>query len=522
MSQINDQKMYEKVVYALDIHIDLQQGIPCLNFEGVDYECDIYLNEKFLIHHQGGFTPFSVDLSEAAKTGHNRLVVIVKDSFSKSQLRGKQRSRSESYDCWYVQSTGIYKSVYLEYKGHTYLKDLRINTELTGLVHLDVEFNKPTEYEITITHQDNEVYRKNYVASKEKDFVSFTLDNIRLWDADNPHLYDIEIRTSDDKVNSYFFFREVKVKDDYVYINGKPVYLKMILDQGYWKDSGITSPHVNALVDDIKMVKLMGFNGIRKHQKFEDRRFYYLCDLLGVYVWGEIPSLYEFNGQMKNEFMKDSLELQHNLSKFASVITYVIFNESWGIPEIRTSLEQQEYVSKMYSLFKKNDPTRLVISNDGWHHVKSDILTIHDYEQDAVKLYEKYKNKDEVIKDDFIVNGFGPCYAANYKYDNEPIIISEFGGIASKNDNGWGYGQKADDKNDLIKRFKELIDAVSKLDYVTGYCYTQLSDVEQETNGLLDSNHHPKFDLDLIKQIVTGGNSYAEDPIFRSFSTTSN
>jgi hypothetical protein len=210
---------------------------------------------------------------------------------------------------------------------------------------------------------------------------------------------------------------------------------------------------------------------------------------------------------MKEEFMKDSLELQHHLSKFASVITYVIFNESWGIPEIRTSKEQQEYVKKMYNLFKQKDPTRLVISNDGWHHVKSDILSLHDYEQDATKLYEKYKIKDEVIKEDFIVNGFGPCYASNYRYSNEPIILSEFGGIASKNDNGWGYGDKADDKEELIKRFKQLIDAVSKLDYVKGYCYTQLSDVEQETNGLLDSNHNPKFDLNVISQIIKGGNS---------------
>lgn len=327
---------------------------------------------------------------------------------------------------------------------------------------------------------------------------------VELWSVDHPALYDLEVNVYKkgklvDTVGSYFALREYTVKGDKIILNSRPFYARLLLDQGYWTESGLTPPDEEALIKDIEICKEMGFNGVRKHQKVEDERYFYYADILGFTVWCELPSNHWKSDASAVQITEEWLEIVRANYNHPSLVTWVVFNESWGVRNILSNSAQSNLATALYYLTKSIDTMRPVISNDGWEHAVSDILTLHDYEQDGKKLYERYDSLAKVTQGSNLNDQPFP-YANGYSYCGQPVIFSEFGGTAYVCDErrGWGYGDGVGGDEEFLTRFGELVGAIDKLDF-SGFCYTQITDVQQEVNGLLHEDRSPKVPLAEIK-----------------------
>jgi hypothetical protein len=292
------------------------------------------------------------------------------------------------------------------------------------------------------------------------------------------------------------------MQHDKILLNNVPIYQRLILDQGYWNDSHLTPPSEDAIIEDIEKIMAMGYNGIRKHQKIEDERFLYWCDVKGVLVWSEMAASYSFNDNAIAQFTNEWVDIVKQNYNHPCIITWVPFNESWGLHNIKTNVKQQNFTQTIYYLTKSLDENRPVIVNDGWEHTISDIITLHDYEEKAFTLLERYSDKDSILENRIAFDKRKYVFADGFAYRGQPIIISEFGGIALSNgQQGWGYGNKVVDNEAFIKRFDEITTAIKNLPYVCGYCYTQVTDVQQEINGLMDAERNFKIEPKIIKAI---------------------
>lgn len=484
-----------------------------LHFEGADYETQVYVNGKTAGAHRGAYSRFTFDITEYLTEDKNVLSVRCTDANHPMQVRGKQRWEKESFGCWYVQTTGIYKTVWLEYADDIYLTHCKITPSLKDYsVRFDLGVSVPASdvwVSLAISFCDKAVKTVGVNAADAENGVSVNLDSANLtyqaelWSVDNPALYDVEITVSKagkvcDKAGSYFGLREFRAQDGKLLLNNVPFYAKMLLDQGYWKESGLTPPSEAALMRDIELSKQMGFNGVRKHQKVEDERFLYYADIMGFVVWCEMPSNHFACDEASCAITEEWLDIVRQNYNHPSVVTWVIFNESWGVRNIAANAAQQNLATGLYYLTKSIDPVRPVISNDGWMHAESDILTLHHYEQDGEKLYSLYDSIDKLTNGSACNSQFAP-YADGFKYRGQPIVFSEFGGTAYVRDekNGWGYGCGVKSDEEFLCRFGSLTDAVRRMN-ISGYCYTQITDVEQEVNGLLKADRTPKVPLEEI------------------------
>ncbi len=520
-STIGEEAPHEQVWYHRKISvIDLTQTV-ILHMEGSDYETKIWVNGQYIGNHFGGYSRFSMDITNALMEGDNDIIVKVSDTIRKEQPRGKQRWKDYNYGCWYVQTTGIWKTVWLEYVPKTSIASVKMTPNL-GERSLDMIFTISGRELVPHLQMKAEVYdgamlvnsiRLPVLSEKVQARMDINSEltgewGIRVWAPWDPALYDITFTLWEgeqclDTVESYFGMREISIRDGRVLLNGDPINQRLILDQGYWKDSHLTPPSEEALVEDIQKTLMLGYNGVRKHQKTEDERFLYWCDVKGLLVWSEAPATYVYNDEMVGTFMKEWMDIVKQNYNHPCIVTWVPINESWGVPEIRRDKKQQSFTEAIYHITKAFDPMRPVIVNDGWEHTVSDILTIHDYQSSGDKFYEKYLTKKELIlSNQEPHNGGRYLMADGYGYKGQPIIISEYGGIAIHGDNqGWGYGNKAANEEDFIKRFEAITIAIKKLPYIAGYCYTQLTDVQQEVNGLLTVDREFKVDVDKIKEI---------------------
>ncbi len=484
-----------------------------LHFEGADYDTEVYIDGKLVGTHRGAYSRFSFDITEQLKDGSATLSVKCTDPDCAAQVRGKQRWEKDNFGCWYVQTTGIYKTVWLEYVDDVHLTSLKITPEIeNNSVRFDLSVSKPSkdvEVRFIISFNDRLIQTASVLACDNENTVSVRLESESLtyqlerWSIWNPALYDVlvEVRNKNeicDKVGSYFGFREYTVKDGKITFNTSPFYAKLILDQGYWKDSGLTAPSEEAIMNDIRLAKEMGFNGCRKHQKNEDERFYYYADIMGYLVWCEMPSNHWFTDASTKELTKEWMDIVTQNYNHPSLVTWVIFNESWGVKNIWNNVRHSNLATGLYYLTKAFDSMRPVISNDGWIHAKSDILTLHHYEQNADTLYYFYDNQKKLTEGD-ICNSQLPPFAQDYKYEGQPIIMSEFGGTSYANTNGWGYGSAVTNDEEFLNRFGSLIDAIKKMN-ISGFCYTQLTDVQQEVNGLLYEDRTPKVSTEEIRK----------------------
>ncbi len=481
-----------------------------LHLEGADYETTIYLNGVLVGKDSGAYHRESFDLTPFLKGEKNLLVIHCHDDYSKGKPRGKQRWEDKNFGCWYVDTTGIYKTVWLEEVGLTYIEDFKINADAKeGFLSLTLKIKEDDKVKkvISVSHDGKEVaHTESYL-----DGICLSIPKpLHLWNVLSPEIYDLKIslikdEKTIDEVSSYFAFRSLETKDGKIYLNNEPLYQRLILDQGYFKEGKLTARNGEELLKDIQLMMDIGFNGARKHQKIEDERFYYYADMLGYLCWAEMPSMYELTEESKKIFEREYLLAIDQLKNHPAIITWVPFNESWGIEDIATNVDTQAFVNHICELTKKTDSSRFCISNDGWEHTKSDLVTIHDYEQNGEILKKKFPSAQEASVVHYEWRG-KHAFAEGYSYQGEPMLLTEFGGTAFKANYGgenesWGYGEGAKDTDDFLNRLSLLVKSTIEIPFFEGFCYTQLSDVEQEVNGLVKEDRTYKLPEEALRKI---------------------
>ena len=517
-SGIGDTSVHEIVWYKRTFTAKAgKRALLCFN--GADYETDVWINGKHAINHIGAYAPFSADITKYLKrTGENTIVVRCYDPLESVNPRGKQSWTGKTFSCFYIPNTGIWQSVWIDYFDDDCIKNYILtpdydNAEISGeITTLRAEAD---EAEIEISLKGEMVKKTRFTLSGRitRYNVCLTKQNFiernYAWSPEKPTLFDTTFRLYKngkvvDTAYARFGFRKISIDGDNVCLNNFKLYQRLILDQGYWKESGITPPSAEAIKKDIELAMKMGFNGARKHQKFEDPYFYYYAEELGFITWCEMPSAYDFCAEEAYKLTTEWQEIVLGARNFTSVICYVPLNESWGVANISIDKDQQNFARSLYYLTKSLDPSRIISTNDGWESVEeTDILGIHDYAYDSSKFDEKY-NKDSY--DTLYAQGWRTM-AHGCKYKGQPVLFTEFGGIAMKDETkgeNWGYNGSANDKEEFYKRYENLMQGIYANKDFRGFCYTQLTDVQQEVNGLLYPDRTPKFDVERIKKLTLG------------------
>lgn len=482
---------YERVI-QMDI---IPRNMRCiLHFGAVDQSCKVYINNQPAGEHTGGYLPFSIDITKYIYNGTNLLTLSITDMSETSfHSRGKQKLKRGGM--FYTAQSGIWQTVWLEWVPQLYIESLRITPVMgEGFVRLEIIMNDdfmPEEAQNTVFKVN--IYDKEQLIVtmvSKLPFMNIPFTEYIPWSPDNPQLYDITVVAGEDIVESYFAMRSVEIKKDErgiprIYLNGKQYYQKGLLDQGYWPDGLYTPPSDEALIYDITKAKELGFNMLRKHLKIEPLRWYYHCDRLGMLVWqdmvnggdeynallvGYLPTLfpklaahvgdhhYKLFGRKvvegRAEWMKECRRTVDLLYNHPSVIVWVLFNEGWG----------QFDSKRAYDMVREIDSTRLVDHASGWFDQGcGDFNSIHNY--------------------------FHPL---KIKQQARPTVLSEFGGYAYYVNNHsysiMGYGYRLYfNQQDFYKAYKELDEQIDKLidNGLAAAVYTQLSDVEDEVNGLI-------------------------------------
>ncbi|WP_071130806.1 glycoside hydrolase family 2 protein [Enterococcus timonensis] len=500
-----------------------------LHFGAVDYYSDIYMNGQLVMHHEGGNTSFSVDVTDSLFVeGQNTLIVRVCDpQLDESILRGKQIWEQKSKGIWYTNTTGIWQTVWMEEVPNSYITKLKVTPLFDeNKVEIIVELNKNCKnsrlnYQIFFKEKticdgscnfDGRKVKLQVDVLGEKIFQTNFHGDGWSWTPENPNLFDIVLTVTNEEeipfdiIKSYFGFRKIHQEQGMTYLNNRPYYQKLVLDQGYWPESLLTAPDDDAFKKDIELAKDMGFNGCRKHQKTEDPRFLYWADHLGYLVWEECASAPIFNTDAVNHLINEWKEIVERDYNHPCIVTWVPLNESWGIPNIQRNREQQHFSQTMYHYIHSLDPTRLVVSNDGWSMTETDICAIHNYSHGNLNETKKYEFFKESLNSRENILRFPSTswdiYANGFENHGEPMMLTEFGGIGFEvgNQKGWGY-TSVSSSVEFISEYQRIMDAVYSSKGLWGFCYTQLTDVEQEINGILTYDRKPKCSLDKIKEI---------------------
>jgi len=515
-SGIGEKEHHDTLWYRRSFTCEKKQGSVILGFNGSDYITTVWVNGIYAGSHRGGFAPFTLDISRLVCEGENTVVVKCYDPLDPTTVRGKQSWINDPFSCWYTPNSGIWQSVWIDFAGEDYIDDFSITPDIdTNSFGGEIKLKNASAdlIEMKVYYDDKLVkramftpdgkYTRYTVNMMEMNFV----DEITYWAPEHPNLFYVDIclhkgKKVLDTVHTRFGMRKISVSDDgKVLLNNKPLYQRLVLDQGYWKNSGLTPPSIEDIRNDVVITKEMGFNGARKHQKFDDPYYYYYADEVGILTWCEMPSAYNFNSDEISYITAEWQEIVNTARKFSSVVTYVPMNESWGIRKVGIDKAQQSFARSLYHLTKAIDPSRLISTNDGWENIAdSDILAIHDYSSLGEELAKKYNEST--------YNGgfqtFRKVLACGNEYRGQPVLFTEFGGIMFERDqfNGnWGYNSAAKSDDEFFARLKELIDGIYNAEF-QGFCYTQLTDVQQEVNGLLDDMHQPKIDPSTIREIL--------------------
>lgn len=511
-SGINDKSVHDKMLYrrsfVVEKHNANKNALLCFN--AVDYEATVYVNGKQVAHHVGGFTPFSVDITETIVQGENQIAVLCVDTLDDAVPRGKQSKTGEPFQCFYYPNSGIWQSVWIEFFDTDCIAERRIYSNFaTKSICGTITTQKgiANKLKVDVFFNGELICTQNYGLSGRNVSFNVSLEHFdsMLWSCENPNLVYVDLslyhdETLCDVVHTRIGLREITIENGTIKINGKPLYQRLILDQGYWNESGLTPPTAQSLKQDILLAQQMGFNGARKHQKFEDPYFYYYAEELGFLVWCEMPSAYNFCEKEKQTLTTEWTDIVKEARNYTSVIAYVPLNESWGVERMKADLEKQQFAKDLYFLTKSLDDSRIVSTNDGFENVQdSDILSIHDYD---IKLADEFKTKYTGNYDGMVPQGWA-LFCDGHKYLGQPVLFTEFGGIAfvsDQKDGAWGYGNGAKDSTELLSRLNELITGILSTEF-QGYCYTQLTDVQQEVNGLLCADRTPKCELSELYNI---------------------
>ncbi len=505
-----------------------------LHFGAVDYRADVWVDGKHITQHEGGHTPFSAEIPDAAR-GFEIVVRVEDDPHDLAQPRGKQDWSEQRHVVWYDRTSGIWQPVWLESVPRQHLSHLawRPNAR-EALVTLSIELaERPapgTRVHVALSKGATVLADQSVTLTETHSEIVISVPALRngqalddfLWCPERPVLIDAGLELEapgqePDSLLSYLGFRDVGEGDGCFLLNDRPYGIRGVLSQGYWSGSHLAAPDHGALRAEVELIRSLGFTTVRVHQKIEDPRFLYWTDRLGVLVWEEMPSTYEFSGAASARLIAEWTAVVRRDDSHPSVVVWVPFNESWGVQQVATNPRQQDLVRALFHLTKGLDATRLVVSNDGWEHTRSDLLTVHDYENDAARLLASY-GTPEAIKAS--LDGISPSgrrmligTAEEQMFTAaKPVVLSEFGGVSVEPTEGgtWGY-RHVESPDHLEEHLVGLFAAAHGSIGLAGWCYTQLTDTAQETNGLADENRVPKLPTERIRAIVEGG-EYTQVP----------
>ena len=535
LSGVHETGFYRAVWYRREIDPpDLSEGKRLIiHFGAVDFAASVWVNGKLAGTHEGGYTPFYVDATELL-SGTGKDVVVVRaedDPQDLTKPRGKQDWQLEPHSIWYPRTTGIWQTVWMERVGETHMKYVRwtpvverweigFETRMEGKRRTDLRLHVRLQCNDKILADDvysvvgEEMHRRIALSDPGIDDSR----NEMLWSPGSPTLIRAHIRLIDsdgaviDEVHSYTALRSITIQGDRFVLNGRPYPLQFVLDQGYFPDGGITAPDDNALRRDVELAKAMGFNGVRKHQKIEDPRYLYWADTLGLLVWEEMPSAYRFTRTSIERLTKEWEEAIRRDVSLPCIVAWVPFNESWGVPDLPESPAQRHYVQALYHLTKTLDPTRPVIGNDGWESVATDIIGIHDYDDNPERVERRYGKEDQATA---LFKRERPggrlLILSEHAHAGLPIMLTEFGGIAYSADKAttWGY-TRVESAEEFANQYCALVGAVRSVPMLAGFCYTQFADTYQEANGLLYADRTPKFSLKQMSLATRGARNRME------------
>lgn len=505
-----------------------------LNFQAVYYNSEVFIDGELAGRHFGGSTGFSIDVTKFVADGksHSLVVHAYSDTRTLKQSAGKQNVRLNQFECMYTRTTGIWQTVWMEPVNPNALQSAQVVTDIDQKqVVIRPHFFQSSNATLTVTLKDaGKVVAKQTAPANDASTLVLPVKNMKLWAPGAPYLYDLTYEVKDaqgnvlDKVDSYVGMRKIHIEGNKTYINNEPFYQRLVLDQGFYPEGIWTAPSDAALKHDIELSMQAGFNGARLHQKVFEERFHYWADKLGYITWGEAPSwgmncndpevARNFTTEWSEEIVRDR--------NHPSIVTWTPMNEEFWPDRVQFP----RFVTDLYNLTKQLDPTRPFHDVSGGAHVKTDIYTTHNYEQDPAKL------KDIIYKDgkwfagphdpiDLYWTNVGynrPTDVNVYKYltytqPTMPYILDEFGGIkwvkgqdtsTGNSNQSWGYGEPPHSLEEFYARLEGQVDALMSIsDNVWGYCYTQLTDVEQEQNGIYFYDRSSKFDMNRIKAIFS-------------------
>lgn len=489
-----------------------------LHIGAADHTTTIWINGHQVAHHRGGYSPITTDIQPFLGATRNRIVIRVSDTTSWQQPRGKQAGDTR-WPIDYDHIIGIWQTVWLEPVPAIRISQVHYRFDLAKqrlTVITQLSKHSDTTVEIEIQQLNGQSLRVRGSA-KGRSALSQTLQipTPRLWHPQDPHLYPVSIRLLTDEietdcVESYTGLRSLSVADDQILLNGEPIYLRGILDQGYFPEGWYTATTDNALKQDVELTLALGFNLARKHQKFEDPRYLYWADRLGLMVWSEMPSGRVFSEALMTDLTQEWTALVQRDQAHPCIVGWVPFNESWGLWHQSTRREQRHFADAIYHLTKALDPTRPVITNDGWEYSTGDYWTLHLYDSTAATLQNRLasltQNPAQSIHD-----GPNPRLGALAGADPShlPLLLTECGGIGLVTTSDIGeadaffYGDMPQDADAFLARTAALLSAINDTPRLRGFVWTQLTDVQQEINGVLDFHRNPKVPLQVLRQLIT-------------------
>jgi beta-galactosidase/beta-glucuronidase len=488
LSGIGDREPGDVVWYRRSFEAPASERLV-LHFGAVDHRATVWVNGHEVARHEGGHTPFSADITRVARRRGNVVVVRAEDPLADRTIpRGKQHWTSSPESIFYTATTGIWQSVWLEPLPERSIGSLRVRPDLdSGTVEVGVAGDG--EPEIVVLFEGRELARRSGSGA-------LPLDAVHPWSPEAPDLYELRVTLRGaggrelDRVESYFGLRKLEARDGRFWLNGEPYVQRLVLDQGYFPGGLMTAPTDADFRRDIELARSLGFNGARKHQKVEDPRWLYWADRLGFLAWSEMPNFHEDSPAARARLAAEWSEAVRRDRDHPCIVAWVPVNESFGLAG-----DAGPFLDRLYRLTKELDPTRPVISNDGWEHASGDLCTLHDYDPGPV-LARRYRTLESALAP----RGH-PLYLPGHGYRGEPVIVSEFGGVALAGGGGFGWSEVASPAA-LLAGYREMVEALMAPGPVAGFCYTQLTDVEQERNGLLTFEREPKLDPALLKPIT--------------------
>jgi beta-galactosidase/beta-glucuronidase len=509
-----------------------------LRFGAVDHGALVWLDGALLGTHEGGQTPFSFDVTAALRAGgdEDEHVLVVRahdDPRDLTQPRGKQDWQDSPHEIWYHRTSGIWQPVWCEVLPPLAVENLAWSPDLPGArvllgLTLTAAPPEPVTVAVRLELEGRQLAEHRVWVDSRHSELTIDVPELRngvgrpllLWSPEEPRLVDAGVRLLAgpddgaavlDDVSSYLGLRSAGVGGRAFLLNGLPYPVRAVLGQNYWPESHLAAPDAAALRREVELVKELGFNAVRVHQKVEDPRYLYWADRLGLLVWGEMANAYAFTPEAVRRLTAEWLDVLHRDVSHPCIVTWVPLNESWGVPDIATDPAQRAYATALAALTRAVDGSRPVISNDGWEHTDSDVWSVHDYADPGSVLRERYGPADAraALTAPGALGPAGRVIRLPGGTDrDQPLMLTEFGGVRftphpAADERTWGYSTAVDDE-DFARRLADLFSAVRASPSLAGFCYTQLTDTLQEANGLLDEHRRPKLAMARLRSIVTG------------------